>query len=907
MSLKPYLALEASAGSGKTFALSVRYLSLLFMGANPQKIVALTFTNKSAAEMKTRIFETLKELENKQELEKICLQTGKSKEAILQDKERVVHMLLHADIKIATLDSFFSLILRHFALNIGLQPDFIVGQPRRDDRLIERFIKGCKQKNLYHALIALSINEDKKLRDIFALFHLLYQKKSELDISTIAQSAYPLLDPCLEILKSIRERFEHKGLSARALKTLEASTLGELLSKKYLEREDFGYWEYKKYTDETTDALLRALKQALNAHINAKEAYFLGLLGKLFEVYTQSINSLLKEYGELSFDDVTNLLYHLLHHEISKDFLYFRLDGMIEHLLIDEFQDTSVVQYEILLPIIEEIRAGKGVKEFKTLFFVGDVKQSIYRFRGGAKELFDYAKKSLHLDVDALDTNYRSTGQIVHFVNEIFLEKLKGYEYQHTQDTNNEGYVSVRIEEAIEPLVIDAVQQLLKEGIKPKDMALLVHTNKDAKVLQELLQQAFSTLHIRLEATLRLVDVPMIKAIIFFLKYLYFGDELYKTQFLSLCGMPWNTPVLRHSWDISMAPLMIVQKVIKTYTLFDARKDVLSFLEVASRYQDMEHFLFALEDLSDEAKSEDVDGLRVLTIHKSKGLEFEHVVLCDKLGRDNHRSDTLLFHYDNIHIKDLYLSMGGREMVDNAYASAKEEENRLLAEDRLNALYVAFTRAKRSLFICAKEQHSVFDVLQLEVLERGSISQSQPKISPEQAIMRCYWPKRYGAQEVNKVEEEQESYDAGAIAFGTAQHYLLEMLDRFDQTSLDKAYTALINRFALLLDEKALQSIYQRAQKLITSETFLALIQGASTIRKEQPIMYQHEQKQIDLLLEFPDKIVIIDYKSSKKDHAKHRLQVMSYQEALASIYGICVEGYICYLQDTNAELVKNL
>lgn len=172
------------------------------------------------------------------------------------------------------------------------------------------------------------------------------------------------------------------------------------------------------------------------------------------------------------------------------------------------------------------------------------------------------------------------------------------YEYQHTQDTNNEGYVSVRIEEAIEPLVIDAVQQLLKEGIKPKDMALLVHTNKDAKVLQELLQQAFPTLHIRLEATLRLVDVPMIKAIIFlFLKYLYFGDELYKTQFLSLCGMRPDTPVLRHSWDISMAPLMIVQKVIKTYTLFDARKDVLSFLEVASRYQDMEHFYLHLKIL----------------------------------------------------------------------------------------------------------------------------------------------------------------------------------------------------------------------------------------------------------------------------------------------------------------------
>ncbi len=133
MNLSPYLALEASAGSGKTFALSVRYLSLLFMGANPQKIVALTFTNKSAAEMKTRIFETLKHLESKDELSAISLQTGKSKETLLAEKERVMQTLLQADIKISTLDSFFSLILRHFALHVGLQPDFRVGQNGLDE------------------------------------------------------------------------------------------------------------------------------------------------------------------------------------------------------------------------------------------------------------------------------------------------------------------------------------------------------------------------------------------------------------------------------------------------------------------------------------------------------------------------------------------------------------------------------------------------------------------------------------------------------------------------------------------------------------------------------------------------------------------------------------------------------
>jgi len=906
MNLRPYLALEASAGSGKTFALSVRYLSLLFMGANPQKIVALTFTNKSAAEMKTRIFETLKHLEDKDELAAIAVQTGKSKETLLREKERVMQILLQADIKISTLDAFFSLILRHFALHVGLQPDFKVGQNRLDEELVERFIKGCKRQNLYHALIALSINEDKKLGDVFSLLSMLYQKKSELDISTLDEGHYPSLKPCLDILERIREYFEHSGLSARGLVTLKAQSLGDLLSKKYLERDDFGYWDYKKYANETVDALLQELKHALNEHANAKEAYFLGQLGKLFAIYDESLRSLMSEYGELAFDDVTHLLYTLLRQEISKDFLYFRLDGVIEHLLIDEFQDTSIVQYQILLPLIEEIRSGQGVKDFKTLFFVGDVKQSIYRFRGGAKELFGYAKKSLHLEVNALDTNYRSTEQVVNFVNEIFTCKIKGYEPQKVAKATGEGYVHVRSEETIEPCVLEAIALLLKEGVKPKDIALLVHTNKDAKVFKALVQEQFPSLHVRLEATLKLIEVRSIKAIIALLKYLYFGDELYRATFLVLCGMTWQTPLSRSHWDLDATPLVLVEKIIKTYGLFDCSVDVLSFLEVASRYEEIESFLFALDTLNDEAKSEDVDGLRVLTVHKSKGLEFEHVIVCDRLSRDNNRSDTLLFSYDEVDIKGLYLTMAGRESVDAVYAKAKEQESALMVEDRLNALYVAFTRAKRSLFVCAKSENSAFEMLDLKATERGSISISQSDVHETTHDMRVYVPKRYGFQDVMHVEEEAESSEAASILFGIAQHYLLEMLDCFDEDALKRSYTALQNRFAPLLDEKALQSIFQRGEKLITCKAFLHLIEGAK-IHKEQPLMYQKERKQIDLLLEFEDKIIVVDYKSSKKHSAKHHAQVRLYQEALSQIYSQPVEGYICYLQNEGIELIKSL
>ena len=132
------------------------------------------------------------------------------------------------------------------------------------------------------------------------------------------------------------------------------------------------------------------------------------------------------------------------------------------------------------------------------------------------------------------------------------------------------------------------------------------------------------------------------------------------------------------------------------------------------------------------------------------------------------------------------------------------------------------------------------------------------------------------------------------------------MLDSFDAPSLKRAYIALQNRFAPLLDEPTLQAIYQRGEKLISCKAFLDLIEGAK-VYKEQPLIYQKERKQIDLLLEFPDRIIVIDYKSSKKQSAKHQAQVKLYQDALSKIYNLPVEAYMCYLQNDGIELLKSL
>ncbi|EKB7883228.1 UvrD-helicase domain-containing protein, partial [Campylobacter jejuni] len=153
-------------------------------------------------------------------------------------------------------------------------------------------------------------------------------------------------------------------------------------------------------------------------------------LMNLLNHYSEAKNIFHKDKNTLNFQDVSKKVYELITSEF-KDMIYFRLDGFISHLLIDEFQDTSVIQYQILRPLIAELVSGEGVKKNRTFFYVGDKKQSIYRFRKGKKELFDLLKQEFsQIKSDNLNTNYRSKELLVDFVNETFKEKIKDYKEQ---------------------------------------------------------------------------------------------------------------------------------------------------------------------------------------------------------------------------------------------------------------------------------------------------------------------------------------------------------------------------------------------------------------------------------------------------------------------------------------------
>ena len=201
------LAYEASAGSGKTFMLVVRYLSLLFKGASPSRILALTFTNKAANEMQERIVQTLEELESRGELDEIVKVTELSSEYLLANRQRVLGEFLNSHTKIMTIDSFFTQILRKFSLYASLMPDFSTFSSQHELKLLSRFLKEVSVAGKKEMLITLSLQSNKRLSDIFFLLDEFYIKFGEVKDMEFKRQDYLQFESeallCMSELKKI--------------------------------------------------------------------------------------------------------------------------------------------------------------------------------------------------------------------------------------------------------------------------------------------------------------------------------------------------------------------------------------------------------------------------------------------------------------------------------------------------------------------------------------------------------------------------------------------------------------------------------------------------------------------------------------------------------------------------------
>jgi len=907
MSFKPHLAYSASAGSGKTFALSVRYISLLFMGESPSSILAATFTNKAAAEMRQRVLDSLRHLGgNEAFLDAIVEQTGFSRDELGQKQAEVLARFLSSSSYIVTLDSFFSSILRSASLELGLEPDFVTKE-QGDDKLEKHFLDEVQAEGLLSSLVKLAMDiEDKRFGKIFDLMQNFYKvdpllpKQEEVSLSIDKQEKL-----CEELRLKMIKALTNASAAARCVKQFDTKNTKELFAKTLFEKETLGEhsW-FKKVANDEIEGLYAFLKKELALWARAKETVVLHSLFKIYKHYSNANISSAKTSGVLSFDDLSYFTYRLLHESISKEFLYFKLDAKFKHILLDEFQDTSTLQFLLLQPLIDEIFSGYGQSEFKSFFYVGDTKQSLYRFRGGVEELFDKVAENYAVDILPMDTNYRSSKSIVEQVNNWFTPVLDSYTAQKSREDATEGFVEVLESKELIDEAITQIKRLLDLGVIVDDIALLVNTNKDGQALQEACQvEGIDTL---LKTSSSLKNIAKVAALVAMCQYLFFGEKIDAQAMLLKVGKKLEDTDM--SWfSAFMSPLQVLDKLLKEFGYFDDDLNILKLLEFASSFSDIPTFLEEFESSSISVAANTVHGAQIMTIHGSKGLEFEYVILLDKLTRPNADKSALIYHYnDNLYIDKILYRTKGRENFDDEYAGIMQEKKVSALKDRQNVLYVALTRAVEGIIVIKKPEKSIFDEIGMEPMSAGSLRIRNEKLEirsddlqAESAIVIS----DYGTQETPEKEDEEEK-DYEAILFGTALHYTLEMLGSFDEESLSSAMTSMKTKYGQQLSDKGIKEIEKRVKSLIDNSEFQILLHAA-TLRKEQSISYEGELKQIDLLLEYGDYNLVIDYKSSKKYALKHKSQVGHYKKAIGNITGKRTDGMVVYLWGDGVELHK--
>ncbi len=906
--MKKFLALKASAGSGKTFALTVRYISLLLLGAKPKEILTLTFTNKAANEMSQRIHHTLLNLgDDEAYLNEIITQSGLSKDRILSKKEYLINEYTNSTLCIFTIDKFVNKILREFCGYIGISDDFEIKEDNVEI-LSAKFLESLDIKE-FDKLIDFSLYEKKKYSSLFDIFKNLLEKNEHIEIVDIDASLINIQKE-----QTLKEAFKIKQAildcevaSNSAKKAVDFTTFDELLTKTWLFKNSLEEYSYfKKCSNETLESYFVSLKKELELYYKLRAGYS---LSRLFELYTLYKNykfkfNMSKNY--LHFDDISNLTYELLSSKIHKDFLYFRLDSKFSHILIDEFQDTSLIQYKILSPLIQEILADSS-NEFKTFFYVGDTKQSIYRFRGGKRELFDYVlKTNQNIEVEVLNTNYRSCKNIVDYVNKTF-NKLSNYEYHDQFAIKEGGFIEVYedralLEEEKFSNIAKQISTLMQNGVNSNDIAILTYTNEDVLSIYSYLKKMFPSLKITTEMTSKLINQENVKALINAIKYLFFKEDLYKENTNAIIGKALNSELLL---DIDLKSLAVQEVVYKVAISLEIMDDnIVKFIELCASYKNIVDFIYEIDSLDASLENSEQLGLQILTIFKSKGLEFHTVLLIDRIKQKNANRSSLLFEYDDIYLKNIYYKIKGLEDYNEAYKNALQKEKKLVFEDELNILYVAMTRAKNNILIFKKPENSVFDLVDLKIENFGKIVESQNRSKNYEKVEKViYQALDLGVQEKPILKSQEQDYTLHSKYFGIATHYCLEMMNAFDEDSLKYSLNLVKNRYSSFLNEDDFKMIKKRVLNLILNKKFQDLVENA-TFTKEQSLIYKNELKIIDLLAKKDEKYYIFDYKTTKDELQEHIYQVKHYKKAIKDIIkSDKVYSYIIYLNSNEAIL----
>ncbi|MCA9090250.1 MAG: UvrD-helicase domain-containing protein [Planctomycetaceae bacterium] len=768
----PRQLIRASAGTGKTFQLSSRYISIL-RTTPVDRILASTFTRKAAGEILERILVRLARAATSQ---KYLKELADSVDGPPLRKEESLQLLkglteqLHR-VRISTLDGFFARLATTFSLEIGLPAgwsmledleaellrDVAIGQmlsegaARNIRQLMELLDKG-KSGRRVHDLISEKVTSFYSLYrrsprsawDRFPQVHYLTELEQSHLIDDLA--AFPLPDGPL---KKARDK------DCETMRTSDWACLASAgPMKKVLEGEVV-------YNRKPIPPEVIAIYQRIHAHVRASIirpwADQTRATWELLAHFDQLFKDLKRDYRGLQFDDVTHTLATALQ-EAQADALAFRMDGGIDHLLLDEFQDTSPVQWDVLRPFADLV-----CQPGRSFFCVGDVKQAIYGWRGGEAAIFDAIEHELPgIESETLARSYRSAPVIMDTVTRVFQEMSRHDNLGDCQDvvtawahkfprhetarTEFSGYACLKVmplpeasEEESEgdesndensaklsksdaqslmyEYVGDYVEQLLQEA-PGRSIGVLVRTNASiGQIIYELNRRGIaaseeggnpltdSAAVQLILSLLRLADHPGHTIARFHVARSSWGADLGFTDYrddvqadqlathVRRCLLQQGYGGCVHRWMKQLAPHCDARELRRLKQL-EALADLYE-QRLTLRPQDFVRFV------ETQKVQEPQEALvRVMTIHQSKGLEFDSVVL-PELGANLFRPASYYTLSDEPLAPPSFVALqrsqsAFRELPTELQAAYSQTLGRHV-EESLCVLYVALTRAVHAL------------------------------------------------------------------------------------------------------------------------------------------------------------------------------------------------------------------
>lgn len=1056
---KPFHIYRSGAGSGKTFTLAKSYLTLALSRPNAfRNILGVTFTNKATEEMKSRIVTFLKVLargDNHPMRSELCesldVTDGQLSERAADALSDILHQ--YGRFSVVTIDSFFHAVIRSFAREMGLQGTFTIDldldkvlQLVIDQLLLE--IGEEKQTQLRKWLTEFAEHKVEEglswdfRRDITALSKEItkdefkFYSKQILELSNqkgyferirkeLNNVKYPFEKQVQKMCREVFKFWEENGLSVETFSRKAGGPAG-LFEK--LDELNFDITEAKRNAMDDISKWLKKADQNDANLVNLTEQvmiYYRDLIGyidrefvkykSVLEVqrylYTFGILAEINKYLEKYRDENDVMLIadlpDFLHQIISDSdtpYIYEKVGSIYNHYLIDEFQDTSAFQWDNFMPLVKNT-----TDEGNFSMVVGDVKQSIYRFRGGDWELLQHRVKhdigDYHVETHNLGTNWRSDPLIVRF-NNAFFDQMMSVSLGHFEELITEipddqireqvqGKISQVfgtfadvsqeipdhktdelgmvwfdfitedreseeswIEQSIRK-TIHQVEELQRNGYELRDIAVLTRYANEGKRIAdafiEFRNSAEADPNLKYEVVsseaLYLTSSHLVRFIVSLIKWL--NDEK-NTIVLSEWLYEYNRYILQNDlseseifskyehWE-EICPKQFVKQreYLKTLPLYELVESIIRMFDLnqiteeftylqgfqdavldyaKNERGDIPSFLAWWEEVRKERSiqiSDDNNAVKILTIHKSKGLEFPVVILPFMSWTFDHDAtkDTILWCDGNVGVEPfnqlpVVPLKYNKGLAQTFWAERYYEEKLKAYLDNLNLLYVAFTRSVEVLIGHAKMPSSpklnyAYELVLQHVQEQDAWNEEagtfqlgqlrQPtheKQDTNEYGLKSYLSSPWRGKVSIQIKGSAELNDSvlnDATRRGTRLHDILSQI-----------------KYRKDLDQFSNLEHIVELTKIIEHQEVADWFDESWEVHTEVPILLPGgDFKRIDRLNQKNGQTVVIDFKTGtprKKDH----YQVKEYMKLLGEMGYEKVSGHLIYLYDLSVEEVSN-